>query len=100
MCRRIEQATSLRPCHVGMMKARVRFAVMEQENVLVTLDALKSLSVVQLAPRGPCEICRSIAEALEELSGAVLQHHQFEQEYLFKRATDREDMLAAQIVET
>jgi iron-sulfur cluster repair protein YtfE (RIC family) len=97
MIRRLEGARSLRPCHVGMMRARVRFTVVDQEAILLTLSEVRSLTVVQLAPQVPCEICQAIALALDELSCELLRHHEFEQSILFRRATEREDLLASQI---
>ena len=97
MIRRLDQATSLRPCHVGMMQARVRFTVVDQEALLASLSKARSLSVVQLAPQGPCEVCRSLSQVLDELATELHRHHDFEQSVLFRRATEREEWLASQI---
>ena len=94
MIRRLHEARLISRCHAGMVAARVRFTVMDQEAVLQSVQELRALAAAPLSPRGPCALCHPIVEALDELRADLLTHFTSEREMLFAPAVERETRLA------
>ena len=87
---RLEKATVLSRCHAGMVRSRVRFAIIEQEPLTGSLNRLKE------ATRAcPAAACRGVLQLIEQFETALAAHLQRERQSLFHRAVEMEADLAA-----
>jgi iron-sulfur cluster repair protein YtfE (RIC family) len=93
MIRRLTETRVLSPCRAGMIRSRVRFAILEQEGVLARLSEIRELASAQLSPGGACESCHAIIAQIDELTLQLIQHFDLEQSALFRPAEEREDEL-------
>jgi len=96
---RLRQQTHISRCHAGMVRARLRFMVAEQEAVAALLAQATEIARRHLSPTGPCEACHDLIAALESLNAELTAHRRREQDELFAWALDREDQLIAQIAD-
>ena len=83
MLTRLEGSTVISPCHAGMVKSRVRFAVIEQNPVTESLAQLKD------ATRAcPAASCRGVLDLLEQFEIVLAAHLKRERETLFPKAVE------------
>lgn len=94
---RLETQTHVSRCHAGMIRARLRFMVAEQDALLASLSGAGDIARRHLSPTGPCESCHQLLLAIESLHAEVHAHVAREQDELFAWALAREDALIAQI---
>ena len=94
---RLRQQTQVSRCHAGMVRARLRFMVAEQESVAASLAEAIQIARRHLSPAGPCEACHDLIAALESLDAELTAHRRREQDELFAWALDYEDQMIARI---
>jgi regulator of cell morphogenesis and NO signaling len=96
---RLKEQTSVSKCHAGMIKARLRFMVAEQEAIAGSLASAADIVRLHLSPTGPCETCHELLIALESLQAELSDHLRREQDELFAWALAREEALVRQIAD-
>ena len=93
---RLKSQTHITSCKAGMVAARLRFMVAEQQMLLSTLaDAIQILQR-HLSPAGPCELCHELLREARSLESELVVHIRREQEELFAWGISRE----AELVQT
>ena len=96
---RLQTQTRVSRCQAGMVRARLRFMVAEQDAVLGSLSGAGDIARRHLSPMGPCESCHQLLLAIESLQAGLHAHVAREQDELFAWALGREDALIAQIAD-
>ncbi|HTW94256.1 MAG TPA: hemerythrin domain-containing protein [Tepidisphaeraceae bacterium] len=91
MLQRLEASTVISPCHAGMVKSRVRFAVIEQNPLTESLAKLK-----EATQACPAASCRGVLELLHEFEVILTRHLKLEREKLFPRAVELEGKLSGE----
>ena len=94
---RLESETGVSKCKAGLVRARLRFMVAEQEALVTELNEASGIAGRYLSPAGPCEFCHELLGALAALSVKLTHHLALEQEELFTWALQREDRLIANL---
>jgi iron-sulfur cluster repair protein YtfE (RIC family) len=94
---RLQTQTHVSRCQAGMIRARLRFMVAEQDALLLSLSDAGDIARRHLSPTGPCESCHQLLLAIESLQADLHPHVAREQDELFAWALAREDALIAQI---
>jgi iron-sulfur cluster repair protein YtfE (RIC family) len=92
---KLETQFRISPCRAGMVGARVRCMMREQERVLEIVIEMQRLATQHLSPAGPCESCHNLLAMLSDLRLDLEQHLRLERERLFNWALAREAMLTA-----
>lgn len=94
---RLREQTQVSRCHAGMVKARLRFMVAEQDALAASLAEAREIAHRHLSPAGPCETCHALVADLESLEVELTEHLRKEQDELFAWALAREESLVRQI---
>ena len=93
---RLKAQTHISSCKSGMVAARLRFMVAEQQMLLSTLADAITILQVHLSPAGPCESCHELLRETKSLESELAAHIHREQRVLFAWGAARE----AELVQT
>jgi iron-sulfur cluster repair protein YtfE (RIC family) len=90
---RLRSQTHISSCKAGMVAARLRFMIAEQNVMLSALADVVEIVGRNLSPTGPCESCHQLLQAAKQFQSELVAHVQREQEELFVWAIAREAAL-------
>jgi iron-sulfur cluster repair protein YtfE (RIC family) len=90
---RLCSQTHISQCKAGMIAARLRFMVAEQNALLSSLAAVIEIIGPKLSPAGPCESCHQLLQAAKAFQSELIAHIRREQDELFAWAVARETAL-------
>ena len=96
MLLRLAAQSSISRCNAGMIRARLRFLIAEQEAALAGLGEIVATARRHLSPDGPCEACHELLELALGFEAELAEHIRREQDELFAWAIERENQLACQ----
>jgi iron-sulfur cluster repair protein YtfE (RIC family) len=94
MLLRLHSQTRISQCKAGMIAARLRFMVAEQNALLSSLAEVIEIIGRNLSPAGPCESCHQLLQAAKSFQSDLIAHIRREQVELFEWAVAREAALA------
>jgi iron-sulfur cluster repair protein YtfE (RIC family) len=87
---RLRSQIQISSCKAGMVAARLRFMVAEQDALLAALTDAIGIVKRNLSPAGPCESCHQLLREATSFESELVAHIRREQEELFAWAVARE----------
>jgi iron-sulfur cluster repair protein YtfE (RIC family) len=90
---RLRSQTHITSCKAGMVAARLRFMVAEQQALLSALAEVIGMVERNLSPAGPCESCHQLLHEAKAYVSDLAAHVRREEDELFAWGVSREAVL-------
>jgi iron-sulfur cluster repair protein YtfE (RIC family) len=87
---RLQSQTHITSCRAGMIAARLRFMIAEQQALLSELAGAIEIIERHRSPAGSCESCHELLREAQSFEGVLVAHIRREQEELFAWGVARE----------
>jgi iron-sulfur cluster repair protein YtfE (RIC family) len=91
---RLPHKTVISPCHAGMIAARIKIVVRQQDALADALAEIGDVAKTHLSPAGPCETCHAFLQLLDTFQRDFGRYLRDQRIQLLEPAIERERELA------